>query len=94
MGRKVALSGRSLENVVETASRLGYLNVPEGILVNIDSISRYPHDKLVIITTGSQGEPMSALYRMAFSEHRRVEIGTGDYVIISATPIPGNENRW
>ena len=91
VGRKVALSGRSLENVVETASRLGYLNVPEGILVNIDSISRYPHDKLVIITTGSQGEPMSALYRMAFSEHRRVEIGTGDYVIISATPIPGNE---
>ena len=91
VGRKVALSGRSLENVVETASRLGYLNVPEGILVSIDSISRYPHDKLVIITTGSQGEPMSALYRMAFSEHRRVEIGTGDYVIISATPIPGNE---
>mgnify|MGYP003294363640 CR=1 FL=1 len=91
VGRKVALSGRSLENVVETAARLGYLNVPEGILVSIDSISRYPHDKLVIITTGSQGEPMSALYRMAFSEHRRVEIGTGDYVIISATPIPGNE---
>ena len=91
VGRKVALSGRSLENVVETASRLGYLNIPEGILINIDSVSRYPHDKLVIITTGSQGEPMSALYRMAFSEHRRVEIGTGDYVIISATPIPGNE---
>ena len=91
VGRKVALSGRSLENVVETASRLGYLNIPEGILISIDSVSRYPHDKLVIITTGSQGEPMSALYRMAFSEHRRVEIGTGDYVIISATPIPGNE---
>ncbi len=91
VGRKVALSGRSLENVVETAARLGYLNIPEGILINIDSVSRYPHDKLVIITTGSQGEPMSALYRMAFSEHRRVEIGTGDYVIISATPIPGNE---
>ena len=89
--RKVALSGRSLENVVSTASELGYLNVPDGILVNIDSISRYPDDKLVIITTGSQGEPMSALYRMAFSEHRRVEIGSGDYVIISATPIPGNE---
>ena len=91
VGRKVALSGRSLENVVETASKLGYLNVPEGILISIDMVSRYPHDKLVIITTGSQGEPMSALYRMAFSEHRRVEIGTGDYVIISATPIPGNE---
>ena len=91
VGRKVALSGRSLENVVETASKLGYLDVPEDILVSIDSISRYPDDKLVIITTGSQGEPMSALYRMAFSEHRRVEIGSGDYVIISATPIPGNE---
>lgn len=91
VGRKVALSGRSLENVVETASKLGYLNVPEGILISIDMVSRYPDDKLVIITTGSQGEPMSALYRMAFSEHRRVEIGSGDYVIISATPIPGNE---
>lgn len=91
VGRKVALSGRSLENVVETASKLGHLNVPEGILVSIDMVSRYPDDKLVIITTGSQGEPMSALYRMAFSEHRRVEIGSGDYVIISATPIPGNE---
>ncbi len=91
VGRKVALSGRSLENVVETASRLGYLNVPEGLLISIDTVSRYPDDKLVIITTGSQGEPMSALYRMAFSEHRRVEIGSGDYVIISATPIPGNE---
>lgn len=91
VGRKVALSGRSLENVVATASELGYLRVPEGILIGIDQISRYPHDKLVIITTGSQGEPMSALYRMAFSEHRRVEIGSGDYVIISATPIPGNE---
>ena len=91
VGRKVALSGRSLENLVVTASNLGYLNVPDGILVSIDMLSRYPHDKLVIITTGSQGEPMSALYRMAFSEHRRVEIGTGDYVIISATPIPGNE---
>lgn len=91
VGRKVALSGRSLENVVATASELGYLRVPDGILISIDQISRYPHDKLVIITTGSQGEPMSALYRMAFSEHRRVEIGSGDYVIISATPIPGNE---
>lgn len=91
VGRKVALSGRSLENVVATASELGYLRVPEGILIGIDQISRYPHDELVIITTGSQGEPMSALYRMAFSEHRRVEIGSGDYVIISATPIPGNE---
>ncbi len=90
-GRKVALSGRSLENVVATASELGYLSVPENLLIDLNQISRYPHDKLVIITTGSQGEPMSALYKMAFSEHRSVEIGKGDYVIISATPIPGNE---
>lgn len=91
LGRKVALSGMSLENVVDVAERLGYLRVPENILVGIDSIGRYPPDKLVLITTGSQGEPMSALYRMAFSEHRRVEVGPNDYVIISANPIPGNE---
>ena len=91
LGRKVALSGRSLENVIAVAEELGYINVPEGILVGIDSINRYPYDKMVIITTGSQGEPMSALYRMAFSEHRKVEIGPDDCVIISATPIPGNE---
>lgn len=91
LGRKVALSGRSLENVVSVAAELGYINVPEGILIGLDSINRYPPEKLVLITTGSQGEPMSALYRMAFSEHRRVEICPNDYVIISATPIPGNE---
>lgn len=91
MGRKVALSGRSLENVVSIAEKLGYIKIPEGLLVGIDSVNRYPADKMVIITTGSQGEPMSALYRMAFSEHRKVEIGPNDYVIISATPIPGNE---
>lgn len=91
LGRKVVLSGRSLENVVSVAAELGYIHVPEGILISIDSINRYPDEKLVVITTGSQGEPMSALYRMAFSEHRRVEIGPNDYVIISATPIPGNE---
>ncbi len=91
LGRKVALSGRSLENVVSVAAELGYIHVPEGILVGIDSINRYPPEKMVVITTGSQGEPMSALYRMAFSEHRRVEICPNDYVIISATPIPGNE---
>lgn len=90
-GRKVALSGRSLENVVSIAAELGYINIPDGLLVGIDSVNRYPADKMVIITTGSQGEPMSALYRMAFSEHRKVEIGPNDYVIISATPIPGNE---
>ena len=91
LGRKVALSGRSLENVVSVAAELGYINVPEGVLIGLDSINRYPPEKLVLITTGSQGEPMSALYRMAFSEHRRVEICPNDYVIISATPIPGNE---
>ncbi len=91
LGRKVALSGRSLENVVAIAKELGYIDVPEGIIVSIDMLKRYPEDKMVIITTGSQGEPMSALTRMAFSDHRRVEVGPNDYIIISATPIPGNE---
>lgn len=91
LGRKVALSGRSLENVVEIGSRLGYLNVKEGELVSIDMINKYPDDKMVIITTGSQGEPMSALYRMAFSEHDKVELTHDDVVIISANAIPGNE---
>lgn len=91
LGRKVALVGRSLENVVSISVELGYLNIPEGIVIDINMINRYPADKLVIITTGSQGEPMSALTRMAFSDHRKVEIHPNDYVIISATPIPGNE---
>lgn len=91
LGRKVALSGRSLENVVEIGSRLGYLNVKEGELVSIDMINKYPDDKMVIITTGSQGEPMSALSRMAFSGHKKVSIGPNDCIIISANPIPGNE---
>lgn len=91
LGRKVALVGRSLENVVSISADLGYLNIPEGIVIDINMINRYPADKLVIITTGSQGEPMSALTRMAFSDHRKVEIHPNDYVIISATPIPGNE---
>ena len=91
LGRKVALVGRSLENVVSISAELGYLNVPEGIVIDINMINRYPADKLVIITTGSQGEPMSALTRMAFSDHRKVEIHPNDYVIMSATPIPGNE---
>ena len=91
LGRKVALVGRSLENVVSISAELGYLNIPEGIVIDINMINRYPADKLVIITTGSQGEPMSAMTRMAFSDHRKVEIHPNDYVIISATPIPGNE---
>lgn len=90
-GRKVALSGRSLENVVAISAELGYLKVPDGILIKLDMINRYTDDQVVLITTGSQGEPMSALTRMALSDHRKVAIGPNDYVIISATPIPGNE---
>ncbi len=89
--RKVAVVGRSMVNVVKIATELGYLTVPEGIMIDIDQIGRYPSEKVVIITTGSQGEPMSALSRMAASEHRKVEIEPGDLVIISASPIPGNE---
>ena len=90
-GRKVAISGRSMVNYVTIAQELGYLRVPDGVLIDIDLINRYPKDKVAIVTTGSQGEPMSALARMAFSDHRKVEIGPDDYIIISATPIPGNE---
>ncbi len=90
-GRKVALSGRSLENVVSIASELGYVNIPDGTLISIDEIKKYSDDRLVIITTGSQGEPMSALSRMASGGHRKVSIGYNDCVIISARPIPGNE---
>ncbi len=91
LGRKVAIIGRSLENVVNISAQLGYLNIPDNVLINADLISRYPAENMVIITTGSQGEPMSALSRMAFSDHKKVEICPNDYVIISATPIPGNE---
>ena len=90
-GRKVAVSGRSMINIVAIAQELGYLHVPEGLLIDIDAINHYPKDKVTLITTGSQGEPMSALTRMAFSDHRKVEVGPDDYIIISATPIPGNE---
>ena len=89
--RKVAVSGRSMENIVAVATELGYLEFEKDILVSIDQINKYPNEKVVIITTGSQGEPMSALTRMANSEHRKVNIVEGDTVIISATPIPGNE---
>ena len=90
-GRKVAVSGRSMINFVNIAQELGYLHVPEGLLIDIDAINHYPKEKVTLITTGSQGEPMSALTRMAFSDHRKVEVGQDDYIIISATPIPGNE---
>ncbi|MBQ8204142.1 MAG: ribonuclease J [Clostridia bacterium] len=89
--RKVAVSGRSMLNVVSVASELGYLKVPKGVLIEIEDLNNYPLDKIVIITTGSQGEPLSALHRMAFSEHRQLELVPGDTIIISATPIPGNE---
>lgn len=89
--RKVAVVGRSLENLVQVGEELGYLNVPQNLLISIDSIKEYSDENLVIITTGSQGEPMSALTKIAFGEHRKVTASPNDYVIISATPIPGNE---
>lgn len=90
-GRKVALSGRSMIDVVDVAAELGYLHIPGDTLVEIEQANRMPADKVVIITTGSQGEPMAALTRMANQSHRQVQIVPGDTVIISATPIPGNE---
>lgn len=89
--RKVAVSGRSMENVLSAAIDLGYMNIPKNTLVDLDEINRYPKEKMVIITTGSQGEPMSALTRMAFSIHKKINIEPSDLVIISANPIPGNE---
>lgn len=90
-GRKVAVSGRSMLNLLEVATELGYMKIPQNTLIDIDDIKKYKPNQLTIITTGSQGEPMSALYRMAYSEHKKVEIVKGDLVIISASPIPGNE---
>ncbi|MBR2043501.1 MAG: RNase J family beta-CASP ribonuclease [Clostridia bacterium] len=90
-GRKVAVSGRSMENVVSIAAELGYLHIPENLLIDIGSIKNYTPEQIVVVTTGSQGEPLSALHRMAFNEHRQLELIPGDMIIISATPIPGNE---
>jgi len=89
--KKVSVSGRSMVNVVATAIELGYLKVPSGILVDIDVANRLPFNEVVLITTGSQGEPLSALSRMAMSEHRKVKVTPNDFIIISARPIPGNE---
>ncbi len=89
--RKVAVFGRSMLNVISAAMEMGYLSVPEGIIIDIETMNKYPPEKIVLITTGSQGEPMSALTRMAMNEHRSVTITPMDYIIISATPIPGNE---
>ncbi len=90
-GRKVAISGRSMINVINTAMELGYLEVPDGLIIDIDMMNRYENERIVLITTGSQGEPMSALTRMAMNDHRKVNITPMDFIIISATPIPGNE---
>ena len=89
--RKVSFSGRSMVNVVNVAMDLGYLSAPEEMLIDINDINKYPENEIVVITTGSQGEPMSALSRMAVAEHKKLEIHPGDMVILSATPIPGNE---
>ncbi len=91
-GRKVAVTGRSMENVMKVSAELGYMNIPDGILMDLNHIKSLPKHKVCIITTGSQGETMSALTRMAFNTHRQVEVGPGDKVIISASAIPGNEN--
>lgn len=90
-GRKIAFSGRGMENVSEVAISLGYLLIPEDMIISLDEIKNYPNDKLTIVTTGSQGESMAALTRIAASTHKQVQIQEGDMVIISATPIPGNE---
>ncbi len=90
-GRKVAVFGRSMLNAISAATQLGYLKVPDDIFIDVDAMNKYPPDKICLITTGSQGEPMSALTRMAMGEHRSVTITPSDYIIISANPIPGNE---
>ena len=90
-GRKVCLIGRSMVNVSRVSMQLGYLKIPEGSLITVDELDRYPDDKITVVTTGSQGEPMSGLSRMAFAEHRKMELRESDMVILSASPIPGNE---
>ena len=90
-GRKVAITGRSMLNIVGAAERLGYMNVPQNVLIDISEVGKYPHEMVTIITTGSQGEPMSALYRMAFSEHAQVTLSSNDLVVLSSHAIPGNE---
>ena len=90
-GRKVAVTGRSMLNILGAAVELGYMNVPKGVLIDINDIKRFKPEELTLITTGSQGEPMSALYRMAFSEHSQVTLNRSDLVVLSSSPIPGNE---
>ena len=90
-GRKVAILGRSMVNVIGAAAELGYIDLPDGTLIDVGDIKRYKPEEITLITTGSQGEPMSALYRIAFSEHDRVKLTTSDVVILSSSAIPGNE---
>ncbi len=90
-GRKVVITGRSMLNVINAASRLGYMTIPEGILIEVGDMKRYNMEQITIITTGSQGEPMSALYRMAYGEHAQIKLGKDDLVVLSSSPIPGNE---
>jgi len=89
--RKIAITGRSMLNIIGVAMELGYLKVPEGVLIDINEIKKYKPEQIAIITTGSQGEPMSALYKMAYSDHDKISLGPDDVVVISANPIPGNE---
>lgn len=90
-GRKVAITGRSMLNIVGVATELEYMNVPDGVLIDINDVKKYPAEQVTVITTGSQGEPMSALYRMAFCDHDKIALGEKDLVVISASAIPGNE---
>jgi len=90
-GRKVAVTGRSMENMLKVAQELGYMKVPAGTIVDLNAVKSLPKNKVVIVSTGSQGETMSALYRMAFSTHKQIDIQSGDRIIISASAIPGNE---
>ncbi len=92
-GRKVAIEGRSMVNIVSTAAELGYITVPDGLMISLEEIRNYPEEQVVLIMTGSQGEPMAALSRIAGGTHRKVSIMPGDVVIISSTPIPGNEKN-
>lgn len=90
-GRKVVVEGRSMVNVISTAAELGYLNIPENTLIDLEQMKNYPDDQMVLITTGSQGESMAALSRMAANVHKKIVIKPGDTVIFSSNPIPGNE---
>ena len=91
-GRKVAITGRSMENAIKVSTELGYMSIPEGTLVDLNQIKGLPRNKVCVVTTGSQGETMSAMTRMAFNTHKQVEIQAGDRIIFSASAIPGNEN--